>query len=177
MSDVTPPGTVDSSRLDLDHSELYGEYHERVWSLMRKMVGRQDAQDLTQQVFVKVIERGGSFQRRSSVWTWLYRVAANEALSHLRRQKLRRHVSLNGEPAMKLDEAEHRFGDAKEALARALDELDPLLRVVFVLKEVEKLSYREIAESVGIPEGTVGSRLNRARHELRRHLVRFGVRV
>ena len=161
-----------SSKLTLDHGQVYGEYHERVASLMRRMVGRQDAQDLTQQVFSRLIEKGNSFKGRSSLWTWLYSVASNEALNHLRRQQLRDCTPFEEEPAARPDQHE-----TDEAVESALGQLDPTLRVVFVLKEKEGLSYREIAESVGISEGTVGSRLNQARRQLRRYLVQVGVRV
>lgn len=180
MTDVFQGNSTDSKRqseLPLDHEAVYSAYHQKVLFLMRRMVGRQDAPDLAQQVFVKVIESGSSFQERSSVWTWLYRVAANEALTQLRRKQRRKYSSLSREPETKSDAGLDKLGNAREAIEKALAQLDPTLRVVFVLKEVEELSYREIAETVDIPEGTVGSRLSRARHELRRYLNRVGVHV
>jgi RNA polymerase sigma-70 factor (ECF subfamily) len=66
-------------------------------------------------------------------------------------------------------QAEH-----KELLEKALARIDPELRAIFLLREVEELSYREIAEALNIPAGTVGSRLNRARHELQQHLKDLG---
>ena len=70
------------------------------------------------------------------------------------------------------DDAEH-----KEVLERALARIDPELRAIFLLREVDEMSYRSIAESLQIPEGTVGSRLNRARRELKQHLADLGYDV
>jgi RNA polymerase sigma-70 factor (ECF subfamily) len=94
-------------------------------------------------------------------------LATNEALQHLRREKHRRTKELKVEPAM--DATDQVEQDERVALVRkALDQLDPELRAVFTLKEESGLSYQEIALTLDIPEGTVGSRLNRARRELRR---------
>lgn len=136
------------------------------------MVGRQEADDITQQVFLQAFRSIGQFQGQSRIETWLYRLTVNECLQFVRRNRRWRFASLEWEPtdrANRRDESEHR-----EVLDQALERLDPELRSVFVLKEVEQLSYREIAEAVEIPEGTVGSRLNRARRELQQHLANIG---
>ncbi len=140
---------------------------------MVRMVGPQDATDLTQQVFLQIFRKLDQFSQRSSLATWIYRLAVNEALQHQRKQPRWKFQTLPPEiastKASKLDSAEDR-----ELLDRGLAQLDPDLRSVFLLREVEELSYREIAEVLGVPEGTVGSRLNRARSELQQHLVALG---
>lgn len=136
---------------------------------MRRMVGRQNADDLTQQVFLQVFRKLDQFSGESKLETWIYRLAVNEALQHLRREKHRKARSLVFEP----EDASTRRMEVSEEVSRlrkAIDQLDPELCAVFTLKEDAGLSYREIAEAVGIPEGTVGSRLNRARAELRKLL-------
>lgn len=154
------------------HRQLYDACHENVYRLAVRMVGLQDAADVTQQVFLQAFRSIHQFQGGSRFETWLYRLAVNESLQHLRRNRRWRHHELDREP---MDETQH--GDdaeRKELLEQALARIDPELRAIFLLREVEELSYHEIAEALDIPEGTVGSRLNRARRELRRHLSELG---
>jgi RNA polymerase sigma-70 factor (ECF subfamily) len=136
------------------------------------MVGKQDAGDVTQQVFLQAFCSLGKFAGRSSFETWLYRLAVNESLQHLRRARRHHLFSLAFEP---IDNSHVRDGsEPKELLDVALARLDPQLRSVFLLCEIDKLSYRQIAETLEVPEGTVGSRLNRARRELRTILTDLG---
>jgi RNA polymerase sigma-70 factor (ECF subfamily) len=154
------------------HRQLYDSCHQNVFRLAVRMVGQQDAADVTQQVFLQAFRSIGQFNGRSRFETWLYRLAVNESLQHLRRNRRWRHHELDWEP---MDETQH--GDdaeRKELLEQALRRLDPELRSIFLLREVEELSYHEIAKALDIPEGTVGSRLNRARRELQRHLSELG---
>lgn len=152
--------------------ELYEECHQDVYGLMVRMAGRQDAADLTQQVFLQVFRKIEQFQGQSKFKTWLYRLSVNESLQHLRKNKRKQQV-LTHDP---LDErpSPGRGREAKDILDAALERLEPLLRSIFLLKESRGLSYREIAEVTEIPEGTVGSRLNRARRQLREHLIELG---
>ncbi|TWU55988.1 ECF RNA polymerase sigma factor SigE [Rubripirellula reticaptiva] len=147
--------------------EIYEATSDRVFRLMVRMVGIQDADDLTQQVYVRAFSKLSQFSGDAKFETWLYRLATNEALQHLRREKHRRTKELVVEPAMQATDPVEQ--DERVAIVRhALDQLDPELRAIFTLKEESGLSYQEIAATLGIPEGTVGSRLNRARRELRR---------
>lgn len=153
--------------------QLYEQCADNVYGLMVRMVGQQDADDLTQQVFLKMFRKLEQFNGQSKLETWLYRLASNEALQHLRRSKRRSTSPLVTEPAT--DDPD-RMGKVEEAelLETAMSQLEPELRAILILKEQRDLSYREIAESVGIPEGTVGSRLNRARKVLRQELAKLG---
>jgi len=147
--------------------EIYEATSDRVFRLMVRMVGQQDADDLTQQTFVRAFTKLDQFSGESKFETWLYRLATNEALQHLRREKHRRTKELVVEPTVR--HADHVDQDERAAMVRtALDQLDSELRAIFTLKEESGLSYQEIAATLGIPEGTVGSRLNRARRELRK---------
>jgi RNA polymerase sigma-70 factor (ECF subfamily) len=152
--------------------ELYEACHQDVYGLMVRMVGRQDAADLTQQVFMQVFRKIEQFQGQSKFQTWLYRLAVNESLQHLRKNKRKQQVLSHDPIDNRPSSTRHR--DAKDVLDAALDRLEPLLRSIFLLKESRGLSYREIAEATDIPEGTVGSRLNRARRQLREHLIELG---
>jgi len=153
--------------------QLYEQCSENVYGLMVRMVGRQDADDLTQHVFLTMVRKLDQFNGQSKLETWLYRLATNEALQHLRRSKRRSTAPLVSEPAT--DDPD-RLGASEESelLEAAMSRLEPELRAVLLLKAQQGFSYQEIAESVGIPEGTVGSRLNRARKELRQELAKLG---
>tara|TARA_R110002049_G_scaffold288423_1_gene470855 strand:- start:24952 stop:25506 length:555 start_codon:yes stop_codon:yes gene_type:complete len=147
--------------------DIYEATSDRVFRLMVRMVGVQDADDLTQQVYMRAFSKLSQFSGDSKFETWLYRLATNEALQHLRREKHRRTKELIVEPAMgATDQVEQ--DERVEMVRHALDQLDPELRAIFTLKEESGLSYQEIAQTLDIPEGTVGSRLTRARRELRR---------
>ncbi len=152
---------------------LYELSHRQVYRLMVRMVGLQDAADVTQQVFLQVYRKIGQFAGHSKFETWLYRLAVNEALQHLRKGHRWKFQTLSREP-MSHHEPEEERDEHKELLEQALARVEPELRSIFVLREVDGLSYREIAEAMGTPEGTVGSRLNRARRELRQHLADLG---
>ncbi|GAA4469955.1 hypothetical protein GCM10023156_62730 [Novipirellula rosea] len=152
---------------------LYDRCSGRVYALMVRIVGRQDADDAMQLAFMQIFRKLDCFSGGSSLETWIYRVATNEALQFLRRRKRDNVNTLSLEPESKLSQSGLRLEDA-EMLEAGLAKLEPELRAVLTLKEVQELSYAEIAEIMNIPEGTVGSRLNRARRELKDELERLG---
>jgi RNA polymerase sigma-70 factor, ECF subfamily len=139
------------------------------------MVGADEAADVSQQVFLRVLQTIGQFTGKSQFKTWLYRVAVNEALQHLRRRGRKNATPLLHEPPDRAP-AHTRRSEEAELLESALGRLDPELRSLFLLREVEQMSYREIASVLQINEGTVGSRLNRAREMLQKNLLEMGWR-
>jgi RNA polymerase sigma-70 factor (ECF subfamily) len=166
---------------------LVGRYHGRVFALARRILGQeQDAEDVTQQTFLSVLEHLDTFREESSVATWVLRIATNHALKVLRKRR--------GLPTVPLESPDERFEglphpeyiaqwrDTPDALAQraevrhliddALAELDDKYRVVFVLRDVEGLSVREAAEALGLTETAVKVRLLRARLQLRERLTR-----
>ncbi len=153
--------------------QIYEHCSDRVYALMVRIVGHQDADDLTQQVFLQMFHKLAQFGGGSKLETWLYRLATNEALQHLRRTKRQAVGPLVAEPSTN-DSNRLIESEKIQMLEVALSSIDPELRVILSLKEEQGLSYREIAESIGIPEGTVGSRLNRARRDLREQLQKLG---
>jgi len=140
---------------------------------MVRIIGIQDAGDITQEVFLHVFRKIDQYAGHSKFETWLYRVASNHALQHLRKHKRRNFQPLKHEP-MSQEKPQSIRDEQKEMLEFALSRVDPVLRSIFMLREIEGLSYRDIAEAMDIPEGTVGSRLNRARRELQKHLAVLG---
>ena len=158
---------------DQSRRRLYDSSYRVVYRIVYRMVGPSDADDVTQQVYLQLFGHLKSFVGRSTLKTWIYKVAMNESLQHLRRRTRSRMGVLMTDPADRERKAQQRIDDS-EALEFALARLDPTLRSLFMLRESEGLSYAEIAEVIGVPEGTVGSRLNRARAELRCFLKDLG---
>lgn len=158
---------VESCRLgDRDaQRQLYEQHCDKVYRLMYRMAGSSDAEDLTQHVFLCVFRKLNQFQSRSSFATWLFRLATNEALQFLRRQQRQRCRSIPHDVIDHFNESPHL--DQRDLLEYALHQLDPDLGAILLLREVEDLSYYDIAMTLDIAEGTVASRLNRARRCLR----------
>jgi len=157
----------------LAQRRLYEASHQNVYRLVVRMVGVQEAADVTQQVFLQMFRKIGQFSGRSQFGTWIYRVAVNESLQHLRKAKRSQMQVLEQEPTDCSPDGHENVED-KELLEQALAQLEPDLRSTFLLREIDGLSYGAIANALEIPEGTVGSRLNRARRELKQILLELG---
>jgi len=164
--------------------QLVAEHQAMVFQLGCHLLGsRDEAYDLSQEVFLRVFRTLDRFRSDASLKTWIYRIAINQA-SNRRRFWSRRHrlgqvsldahVEVHGEPTEATDASSpHRILASKELAARlavALDALPFDQRTVIILREVEGLSYDEIAEALDIAVGTVKSRLTRARQALRASL-------
>lgn len=167
---------------------LFEKYREQAYRLAYRFLGKAaEAADATQESFIKAFKSLERFERRSSFSTWLMRIVTNTCLDKLRARSVDSTVSLSDEMTNVMPESSQpmrstiRPGDALEyeelhtALEDALGKLSPEHRAVFVLHTEEELKYREIAEVLGISEGTVMSRLYHARKNLQRFLEQAGV--
>src|SRR5918997_2033378 len=154
----------------------------KVFNVAYKFVGRHDeAEDLTQDIFLKIFKALASFDRRANFQTWIISISRNLCIDHYRsvrkeRQTIARDVDSNDlQPASSergpYAAAEHQ--DLRELLRAALGKLPTTLRTAVVLRDLQELSYQEIADRLGLPEGTVKSRINRGRLELARQLKRL----
>lgn len=159
---------------------LFEAYKDRVFSIARYSLGDEAAaDDVTQQIFVKLITRIGQFRGDSEFTTWLYRLVINSCLDE--RRKRRRFLPVTEfEPLqpMSANTANQRSpetGYARREVAASVREaivgLKPKMRLPILLKYIEGLSYEEIAEVLGCSKGTVASRLNRAHKALAKRLV------
>jgi RNA polymerase sigma-70 factor (ECF subfamily) len=171
-------------------NELVIAYEHRVFRLVFRMLGRrEEAEDMAQEVFVQVFKAIGQFRGDSKLGTWIYRVAVNLCKNRIK-YLARRH---DGSQAP-LDTAEPVAPDGGARVAtyadvarpddmvegyqverivqRCISEVEPEFREVLVLRDVEDLSYEEIAEITGLPEGTVKSRIHRGRHMLKAAIER-----
>jgi RNA polymerase sigma factor (sigma-70 family) len=170
--------------------EIVRHYHRRIYNLCYRFAGSaDDAQDLTQEVFIKMYRTLNSYDvERGAFVTWVTTVTRNLLVDHFRKTKQDRMTdSLDTAPsehedAMPLSEriqdhskppdADVQSLETKEAVHRALGKLSPELREAVILRDLQDMDYREIAGVLKVPEGTVKSRINRGRAELARLLQR-----
>jgi RNA polymerase sigma-70 factor, ECF subfamily len=154
----------------------------KVFNVAYKFVGRHDeAEDLTQDIFLKIFKALRTFDRRANFQTWIISISRNLCIDHYRsvrkeRQTIARDVDSNDLQPATTDRgpyaiAEHR--DLRAQLRQALEALPLTLRTAVVLRDLQELSYQEIADRLGLPEGTVKSRINRGRIELAHQLTRL----
>ena len=154
----------------------------KVFNVAYKFVGKHDeAEDLTQDIFLKIFKALKTFDRRANFQTWIISISRNLCIDHYRsvrkeRQTIARDVDSNDlQPATSdrgpYAQAEHH--DLRAQLRQALETLPITLRTAVVLRDLQELSYQEIADRLGLPEGTVKSRINRGRIELAHQLRRL----
>ncbi len=168
---------------------LVTRYRDRVFNaVLRICRSRDDAEEIAQEAFLTAYEKLAAFRGGSSFYTWLFRIAVNRALTRCRKAAKTRTVSLFGPgddtvrggsrrperipgPAETAPDRAVADAEAARLVAAAVDALDPQLRAVVVLRDMEDMKYREIAGVLGIPAGTVKSRLHEARRILRQRLA------
>jgi RNA polymerase sigma-70 factor (ECF subfamily) len=173
---------------DAAWEDLVKVYTRRVYAICYRFTGADhEAQDLTQEVFLRVFRNLKSFRAgEGSFLVWLTRLTRNLLIDHYRRTKLDR-MSDSIEDQMPVLEEKTAMSartdgllagrEASEVLQAALQKLSPDLRETVILRDLEEIEYREIARILNVPEGTVKSRLNRGRAELARVLRRQNVVV
>jgi RNA polymerase sigma-70 factor, ECF subfamily len=193
--DLTAPASSDEAALVAElkagreeaFAYLLGVYQNPAFNLIFHMIGDQtEAADVLQNVFLKVLRGIRQFNGKSSLKTWIYRIAVNEASNHRRswgRRLFHEPFSVDDESLQarvqgvmrgRDRETPYRVYEQAERQARvkrALESLARPYRTVVVLREIEDLSYEEIAQVLGIAEGTVKSRLRRGRELLKRKLA------
>ncbi len=165
-------------------ARLVETHSTRIYRLALKILGdQQDAEDVLQDTFVKALRSLPSFEGRSSLSTWLYRIAVNEALMMVRKRRAdvvsideeKEDQEGEAEPVEIVDwcclpEGDLLGAEARRFLDTAIQRLSPGLRAVFVLRDIEGLSVKETAEALGLTEANVKTRLLRARLKLREAL-------
>ena len=164
--------------------ELVRSYNRKVFNLCYRFSGRTgDAEDLTQEIFIKIFQMLRTFDAAQGAFsTWLNRVARNHLVDHYRRTHKDRVTSsledevseIEGRPSPgEGPVASVEARERKQLLQAGLDRLSPDMREAVILRDLQDLDYEEIAEVLGVPQGTVKSRINRGRLELARVLKRI----
>ncbi len=168
-------------------NDLVRRYERKIYRLAMNITqNAEDAEDVLQETFLKAFEHLGDFQGNSKFYTWLVRIAVNEALMKLRKRKSDRTVPLDepvetGEETVVREiavwdqdpETKYSQEELSGILREAIESLRPPFRTVFVLRDIEELSTEETAQALGISVPAVKSRLLRARLQLREKLTRF----
>ena len=167
--------------------KLVTEYEKAVYAIAQRMTGNpEDAADMTQETFIKAYNSLSSFRGDSKFSVWLYRIANNVCLDFLRSKNRRPTVSLSAEDddgeETQLDIADESQSPelllesslTRDAVRRGLDSLPPDYKQILLLREIQGLSYEEIAAALGIESGTVKSRIFRARKRLCTFLIEDG---
>ena len=190
---TTPEISIDALRAGdrAEFARMVDVHSALIYRLGLKMLGNpQDAEDVLQNTFLNALMHLSSFEGRSSVSTWLYRIASNEALMMLRKKQPISIEDMQSEdsedgliPAIFTDwsalpESELLAGESKSAIDAAIARLPEQLKIVFVLRDIEGVSIRETAEILSLTETNVKTRLLRARMALREQLsVYYGERM
>jgi RNA polymerase sigma-70 factor (ECF subfamily) len=184
VSSATPDSLVERC-LEGDQAawnEIVRQHWRKVFNVAYKFVGKHDeAEDLTQDIFLKIFKSLETFDRRANFQTWLISVSRNLCIDHYRsvrkeRQTIDRDVDAGQLSPVSADQGPHvhlERSDRRALLKRALEKLAPTLRTAVLLRDIQEFSYQEIADQLKLPEGTVKSRINRGRLELARQIRRL----
>jgi RNA polymerase sigma-70 factor (ECF subfamily) len=158
------------------------QHWRKVFNIAYRFVGRHDeAEDLTQDIFLKIFKALNTFDRRANFQTWLVSISRNLCIDHYRSVRKERETMAREVDASDLKPVSADRGpqghleqvDLRERLKVALAALVPTLRQAVVLRDLQEFSYQEIADRLQLPEGTVKSRINRGRLELAKQLKRL----
>jgi len=158
------------------------QYWRKVFNVAYKFVGKHDqAEDLTQDIFLKIFKSLDTFDRRANFQTWLISISRNLCIDHYRSVRKERETIDRDVDANELTPASRDPGpvaaleqrDRVTLLRQALSELPETLRTAVLMRDIQELSYQEIADRLRLPEGTVKSRINRGRTELARQIRRL----
>jgi RNA polymerase sigma-70 factor (ECF subfamily) len=166
LSDVARAAAGDARAFEA----VYRTHLPRVHSLVRRMTGGRDADELTQDVFVRLWQKLGTFRGDSSFTTWLHRLAVNVVIERFRTDQVRRGRLIDGEDVFELLPGAPQTRDLGMDFEAALEKLPDGARQIFVLHDVEGYKHHEIATLLEISAGTSKAQLHRARMMLRKHL-------
>lgn len=168
---------------------FFNEYHKKIFGLIYKLTRNEtDAQDLTQEVFLKIFEKVDTFEGRSAFSSWVYRIAVNTSFMKLRTKRNQPELSLDSllpqfyesgyqkqmtkDWSRKTEEALLNE-ESKKVIHKAIDKLPEKEKVVFILRDVEEISTERVGEILGLTVPAVKSRLHRARLFLRKKLSKY----
>ena len=160
-------------------NEIVNRHWRKVFNIAYKFVGKSDkAEDLTQDIFLKIYKSLDTFDRRANFQTWLFSISRNLCIDHYRTIRREREVIDHRVDTTEIWHADTRrnaYGDLEhkervKLLRSALKQLAPTLRKAVIMRDLKEMTYHEIAKALNVPEGTIKSRINRGRTELTRQL-------
>ena len=159
--------------------QIVRQFWRKVFNVAYKFVGKHDeAEDLTQDIFLKIFKSLATFDRRANFQTWLISISRNLCIDHYRSVRKERETIDRDVDANDLSPTSHEPGpfaaleqqDRVMLLREAMSALPDTLRTAVLMRDIQELSYHEIAQKLKLPEGTVKSRINRGRNELARQI-------
>lgn len=158
--------------------EIVESYSERLyWHVRRFLCSHEDTDDLLQEIFIKIWSSLSSFRGDSSLYTWIYRIATNESLNFLQKQKIRaalRFESMNSKLEEKIDEDNGVDGnEAQKALMKAVQRLPAKQRTVFIMRWFDDLSYEDISEILGTSVGALKASYHFASEKIKTELEKY----
>jgi RNA polymerase sigma-70 factor (ECF subfamily) len=183
VSDVFEKSGTEAALAPLSVEDVYRAHCQFVWACLQRFgVRERDLDDVLQEVFVVVHQRLGTFRGDARVTTWLYAICLRVAASHRRRGHVRRELAVDDfDEAVAFDqnspEDDCSERQKQRILNRILDELDLEKRALLVMFEIDELACEEIASIVGVPLGTVYSRLHAARKAFEKAVARYHART
>lgn len=173
--------------------EFFNQYHRKIFGLIYRLTKNEaDAQDLTQEVFLKIFEKVDTFEGRSAFSSWIYRIAVNTSFMKLRVQRNQPQVSLDSVLPHFLDSGYQKEAvkdwsrraddqmlkqESKQVIYTAIDKLPDKEKIVFILRDVEELPTEKVGEILDLTVPAVKSRLHRARLILRKRLSQYFERL
>lgn len=185
MSDAKPPDSPAATDVEQELNQWSWRHQKRVYNLAYQYLGSpEEADDITQETFIRAYRNRGSFRGDAKVETWLTRIAMNLCLDALRKRKIRRLIPWpSSQAGTEGKEQPEEFPDPdqnveaqaashelRHGLSKAMDKLSPQQRTVFILKHLQDMSLREIVETTGLSEGSIKSQLFRAVRKIRQEL-------
>jgi RNA polymerase sigma-70 factor (ECF subfamily) len=188
MADTAPQSEIDSlierclAGDQVAWEEIVRLHRRKVFNIAYKFVGKHDlAEDLTQDIFLKLYRSLDTFDRRANFQTWLISVSRNLCIDHYRsvrkeRETINRDIDPSTLTPVSRDRSAYsqlELRDRVQLLRTALDTLPPTLRTAVLMRDIQELTYQEIADHLAVPEGTVKSRINRGRTELARQIQKL----
>jgi len=167
-----------SGQRELAFKEIVDSYSERLyWHVRRFLCSHEDTDDLLQEIFIKVWSSLSSFRGESQLYTWIYRIATNESLNFLQKQKIRaalRFEDITLRLDEKIDEDTGVNGDeAQKALMKAMSRLPSKQKTVFIMRWFDDLSYEEISEILGTSVGALKASYHFAQEKIRSEIEKY----
>ena len=164
-----------SGKQETAFNQIVDTYTERLyWHIRRFLCSHEDSNDLLQDIFIKVWAALPSFRRYAQLYTWMYRIATNEVLNHLRRQKVRAMISLDsasGILARKIDEDPYFNGDKlQRELHKAMLKLPEKQRIVFSLRYFDEMKYEDMSQITGTSVGALKASYHHAYNKIKSEL-------
>ncbi|MEW6455352.1 MAG: RNA polymerase sigma factor [Acidobacteriota bacterium] len=151
--------------------EVMKKYKDKIYNFIYKFIrDRERALELAQEVFVRVYFKADTYKGTSSISTWIYKIATNLSISELRRRKIVKWVSFDSiSPSWEKEKYSENY-ESYNLLESLLKKIKSKYKIPLVLKEIEGFSIEEVANMLNIPEGTVKSRINRAKKTIKQEL-------